>query len=212
MSKIVFKCVERPPSSKFALLRAQTASQLRAAAAERNLPSLLDRFTGRVAQLMDDACTAPVAAESLVALLHSAKLSLPKEAFHRLVNHTSARGTTPLFVAPTQTRPLLQLGADPIRALDGALYNAVKENTSRGVATLIESYLEHFQQEKLARIVTHTRIDGVNAAVVAVMFSDAALLHLLVQIGARLDAVLAEVAELAGNEEITRFVKTTLWG
>ena len=208
MSKIVFKCVERPTTSNFALLKAQSASHLRALAVERNLPSLLDRFTARVAQLMDEAESDAVAAESLVALLDSAKTSVPKDAFLRLVNHTSSRGTTPLLVAPTHAYALVKLGADPIKALDGALYIAVKEATSWGVASFVENCSKIFKQENMAYLVAHTRVDGVNAAAVAVMFADMALLRLLAQVGARFDAVLVEVAELAGNPEITRFVRS----
>lgn len=148
-------------------------------------------------------------AETLVTLLCSAKMSFPREAFSRLANFTSSRGATPLLVAPAFTGTLLQLGSDPVLALDGALYKAVQENTSKGVVTLLESYLEHFQQEKMARIVAHTRVDGVNAAAVAIMFNDARLLRMVIQVRAPLDLeLLLEMAELAGDAEILGLVKS----
>jgi hypothetical protein len=247
MSKLMFKCVEYPPSTDFAQLRAQNAARMRANAVERGLPSAIDRFLARVARLIDDVDAADVSglaeftfsfadggqetfvlhrasnlsraagydapkrnhAETLVTLLQSAKISFSREAFSRLVNYTSARGATPLLVAPAFVGTLLHLGGDPVLALDGALYKAVKENTSRGVATLVESYLEHFQKEQMVRIVAHTRVDGVNAAAVAVMFADARLMRLVMQIGAPLDAeLLVEMAELAGDAEILGLVKS----
>ena len=123
--------------------------------------------------------------EALVGLLESAMAVPSFNAAHRhaLVNYTSRRGTTPLAVGAAHARALLRLGADPVLAMDGALYVAIKENNPHFVMTLLESVKPLFQKDQLMEIVNHTRVDGVDAVSAAIRCGSRGLAHLLIELG-----------------------------
>jgi hypothetical protein len=145
---------------------------------------------------------------SLLAMLRSA-LDVPsftKEVRLSLANYSNRRGLTPLAMVtdPADAAALVELGANPILAMDGALFLAVKEKNPRYIASLIHS----LKNIDMAALVNHTRVDGVNALMAAVLCGNCVLLQDLVALGARVDKKLFAVAARSGHADMFLVVKS----
>jgi hypothetical protein len=145
---------------------------------------------------------------SLLAMLRSA-LDVPsftKEVRLSLANYSNRRGLTPLSLVtdPADAAALVELGANPILAMDGALFLAVKEKNPRYVISLIYS-LQNVTD--MVALVNHTRVDGVNPLMAAVLCGNCDLLKELVAMGARVDKKVFAVAA-RGDADMFLVVKS----
>ena len=146
---------------------------------------------------------------SLLAMLRSA-LDVPsftKEVRLSLANYSNRRGLTPLALAtdPADAAALIEFGANPVLAMDGALFIAAKEKNSRYVGCLIQSL--KYSADMVA-LVNHARVDGVTALTAAVLCDNFALLKELVSMGARVDKKLLAHAGSCRNNDLFLFVKS----
>ena len=145
---------------------------------------------------------------SLLAMLRSA-LDVPsftQETKLSLINYTNRRGLTPLSLVtvPSDAAALIELGANPVLAMDGALFIAMKEKNSRYISCLIQSLKNSMD---MVALVNHARVDGVTALTAAVLCNNFELLKELVSMGARVDKKLLAHAGSSRNNDLFLFVK-----